>query len=76
MAISSQDYIQMGGDICPNCKNKGTVISNREITLDDDPVSATAEQVCTNCQARWRDEFILTGYSDLWIPVEEASRDS
>ena len=66
----------MGGTICPNCENKGTVISNGEITLDDDPVSATAEQVCNNCQARWRDEFILTGYSDLWIPVEEASRDS
>ena len=76
MAISSQDYSQLGGDICPNCENRGTVISNGEITLDDDPVSATAEQVCTNCQARWRDEFILTGYSDLSIPVEEASRDS
>ena len=48
MAISCQDYCQMGGDICPNCKNKGTVISNREITLDDVPVSATAEQVCNN----------------------------
>jgi hypothetical protein len=71
MAISSQDYSQLGGDICPNCENKGTVISNGEITLDDDPVSATAEQVCNNCQARWRDEFILTGYSALWIPVEQ-----
>ena len=70
MAISCQDYSQLGGDICPNCENKGTVISG-EITLDDDPVSATAEQVCNNCQARWRDEFILTGYSDLWIPVEK-----
>ena len=71
MAISSQDYSQLGGDICPNCENRGTVISNREIILDDDPVSATAEQVCNNCQARWRDEFILTGYSALWIPVEQ-----
>ena len=71
MAISCEDYSQMGGDICPNCENKGTVISNGEITLDDDPVSATAEQVCNNCQARWRDEFILTGYSALWIPVEQ-----
>ena len=71
MAISSQDYSQLGGDICPNCENKGTVISNGEITLDDDPVSATAEQVCNNCQARWRDEFILTGYSALWIPVDQ-----
>ena len=71
MVISCQDYSQLGGDICPNCENKGTVISNGEITLDDDPVSATAEQVCNNCQARWRDEFILTGYSALWIPVEQ-----
>ena len=71
MAISCEDYSQMGGDICPNCENKGTVISNGEITLDDDPVSATAEQVCNNCPARWRDEFLLTGYSALWIPVEQ-----
>ena len=58
--LSSKEYVEKGGLRCPYC--------NREDIEGDCKVStdvgmAWQDMSCIDCNAEWRDEYSLTGYS-------------
>ena len=56
-----------GDSICPNCSSKD--ISGDNISID---VGIAWQNVsCNNCNAVWDNNYIFTGYSNLYASITE-----
>lgn len=62
--MSGNEYVSVKGLRCPVCH--GVHISSDHIQIDG--ADATCEVVCSDCNARWVDNYALTGYEQLQVP--------
>lgn len=63
--LTNKEYLESGGYSCPNCARydlKGVE------PLDHNDTSITQRVRCGNCQAEFRDRFVLVGYQELSVP--------
>lgn len=60
MNMSNQEYIDVDGSRCPNCRS-----SNIEANQDFDGCSQEAK--CHDCGASWVDCYNLVGYTELEV---------
>ena len=70
-ALTPEQYVEQSGMACPGCGDTRFVR-----TLDREPSvnanSVSTEVACSECKATWKDEFMLTGYTDLNVEVADA----
>tara|TARA_R100000306_G_C4312892_1_gene111148 strand:+ start:200 stop:430 length:231 start_codon:yes stop_codon:yes gene_type:complete len=68
-ALTPEQYVDQSGMACPGCGDTRFVFGlDREASVNANSVST--EVACSECKATWKDEFTLTGYTDL--KVEES----
>ena len=68
--MTNEEYIANSGLNCPNC---GSIIIIAE-PVEVDGVSVWIPLHCKDCGATWNDVYTFTGYSELDVPVEEATQ--
>lgn len=59
--LSSQEYLQKGGGICPECRSDQIEGG----AIDVDGPTASQSVGCNDCGAEWKDVYHLAGYTDL-----------
>lgn len=60
--MSSEQYAQTYGTLCPFCKSEG-IRATGPIEIDGSTAWQSVE--CLNCSSYWTDNFVLVGYSNL-----------
>ena len=60
-AMTEAQYVKRSGLCCPSCGSNDISAND----LDTEGTSAWQQVSCNDCFAEWRDDFTLTGYSDL-----------
>ena len=71
MTLTPEQYVEQSGMACPNCGDtRFGFCLDREASVNANFVST--EVACNQCKATWKDEFTLTGYTNLTVPEEEA----
>ena len=58
--LNSEEYAAKGGVRCPYC-NRSNIEGDG--VVDTDFGTAWQNMSCIDCNAEWRDEYSLTGYS-------------
>ena len=58
--LDSKEYVAKGGVRCPYC-NRTDIEGDGEVSTDVGV--AWQNMSCIDCNAEWRDEYTLTGYS-------------
>jgi len=58
--LTSKEYAAKGGVLCPSCHSKD-IEGDCEVSTDIGV--AWQNMSCIDCNAEWRDEYSLTGYS-------------
>ena len=61
MASTQKEYVERGGDHCPNCG--GWKIEGEEVEVVDG--RATQRMNCVECKSEWADFYHLAGYKSL-----------
>ena len=59
------DYLANCGSKCPHC---GSTHIEATRCAEADGNTASAEIICNDCDSTWTDQYILTGFSDLYSP--------
>ena len=70
--LTPEQYVQHSGEPCPNCGDTRFfqyIQGYRHHTIAGSVIRRKA--MCGECKAQWQDEFRLTGYLDLIVPVKE-----
>ena len=58
--LDSKEYVEKGGLRCPYC-NRSDI--EGDLIVETDVGIAWQNMSCIDCNAEWRDEYSLTGYS-------------
>jgi DNA uptake protein ComE-like DNA-binding protein len=58
-AMTSNEYIEQGGTVCPFCKSQD--IEGQEVNINAG--SAWQEVSCNQCSQEWQDIYTLNGYA-------------
>ena len=60
--LTSEEYAEKGGVVCPKCQSE-EIHGDR---IDIDEGYAYQRCYCTVCNTEWTDEYKITGYNDLF----------
>ncbi len=59
--LTQEEYVDKMGCLCPIC-GKGTETDGHELFKQDDGI-AWQSRKCSNCGAKWTDQYELVGFS-------------
>jgi hypothetical protein len=65
--MEQKTYLDMAGNICPNCDSDKVEAERPEA----DGNIAWSNVTCTECSATWVDQFTLVGFSQLAVEETE-----
>ena len=68
MILTDEEYVQSGGNKCPNCGCEEDSIEADHMNTDGDYAWCSCN--CSRCRATWTDIYRLMGYNDLDVPKE------
>lgn len=63
MALTSKQYLQKNGMICPSCLSSKIVSEDVKINGG----FGWTNTKCKNCNTIWKDTYRLTGYKDCFL---------
>lgn len=66
--LSDAEYSALRGFTCPACKKKNCV-NGESAVIHDDVITRDCE--CECCGAIWTEEYVLNGFSKLYMPKKE-----